>query len=127
MKRHFMRCAAALFAVVIHHSALAEPAKLGWPAKQITWVVGYVPGGTVDVLTRIAAQQLTAKIDVPVIVENRPGASGAIALQAVARSSETDGMLITVPGPIVYGKPQPQIGQQLTPVMLMAEGPMVIV
>jgi tripartite-type tricarboxylate transporter receptor subunit TctC len=128
MKRYLMRCATAIVAVtVIHASVLAEPVNPGWPAKQITWVVGYVPGGTVDVLTRIAAQQLAAKIDIPVVVENRAGASGAIALQAVARSNENDGLLITVPGPIVYSRPQPQIGKQLAPVILMAEGPMVVV
>jgi tripartite-type tricarboxylate transporter receptor subunit TctC len=125
--KHLMRCATALVATVIHASVLAEPVKLDWPAKQITWVVGYAPGGTVDVLTRIAAQQLSAKIDVPVVIENRVGASGAIALQAVARSSESDALLITVPGPIIYNRPQPQIGKQLAPVILMAEGPMVIV
>lgn len=127
MKRYLMHFATSLMATVITASVNAEPVKLGWPAKQITWVVGYVPGGTVDVLTRIAAQQLAAKVDVPVVVENKPGASGAIALQAVARSNETAGQLITVPGPIVYSRPQPQIGKELAPVVLMAEGPMVIV
>lgn len=122
-----IRCLAGLALSAVCTFSMADPVKLGWPARQITWQVGYVPGGTVDVLTRMAAQQLAARIDIPVVVENKPGASGAIALQAVARSSESDGMLITVPGPILYGKPQPQIGKQLAPVILMAEGPMVVV
>lgn len=100
---------------------------LSWPGKQITWIVGFVPGGTADVLTRMAAQDLAARTGINVVVENKPGASGAIALQQVARSKASDGYLITVPGPIIYPSPQPAIGKELAPVILMAEGPMVIV
>lgn len=48
-------------------------------------------------------------------------------VKAFNDSVQNDGLLITVPGPIVYSRPQPQIGKQLSPVILMAEGPMVIV
>jgi len=108
-------------------AASAADTQLDWPAKQITWVVGFVPGGTADVLTRIAAQELARKTGLNVIVENRPGASGAIALQLIARSKAGDGYLLTVPGPLIYPTPQPEIGRELAPVMLMAQGPMVIV
>lgn len=107
-------------------SSQAQPS-LPWPAKQITWVVGFVPGGTADVLTRVAARDLTSRTGLNVVVENKPGASGAIALQQVARSKARDGYLITVPGPLIYPTPQPAIGKELAPVMLMAQGPMVIV
>ncbi|OZI52351.1 Bug family tripartite tricarboxylate transporter substrate binding protein [Bordetella genomosp. 4] len=107
-------------------SGYAQPS-LPWPAKQITWVVGFVPGGTADVLTRVAAQDLASRTGLNVVVENKPGASGAIALQQVARSKAGDGYLITVPGPLIYPTPQPAIGKELAPVMLMAQGPMVIV
>lgn len=109
--------------------ATASAADTGqdWPSKQITWVVGFVPGGTADVLTRIAAKELAQQTKLNVIVENRPGASGAIALQLVARSKPADGYLLTVPGPLIYPTPQPEIGRELAPVMLMAQGPMVIV
>ncbi|OZI68097.1 Bug family tripartite tricarboxylate transporter substrate binding protein [Bordetella genomosp. 1] len=104
----------------------AEPT-LAWPGKQITWIVGFVPGGTADVLTRVAAQDLATRTGLNVVVENKPGASGAIALQQVARSKPGDGYLITVPGPLIYPTPQPAIGKELAPVMLLAQGPMVIV
>lgn len=104
----------------------AEP-KLDWPGKQITWVVGFVPGGTADVLTRIAAREVARETGLNVVVENRPGASGAIALQLVARSTPADGYLLTVPGPLIYPTPQPEIGRELAPVMLLAQGPMVVV
>uniref|UniRef100_UPI0028ADACBB tripartite tricarboxylate transporter substrate-binding protein n=1 Tax=Achromobacter sp. TaxID=134375 RepID=UPI0028ADACBB len=86
---------AALPAAAVH----SADKPLDWPGKQITWVIGFVPGGTADVLTRIAAQELARRTGLNVIVENRPGAAGAIALQLVARSKASDGYLLTVPGP----------------------------
>jgi tripartite-type tricarboxylate transporter receptor subunit TctC len=100
---------------------------MNWPAKQITWVVGFAPGGSADVITRVAAQDLASRTGLNVVVENKPGASGAIALQHIARSSASDGYLLTVPGPIIYPTPQPSIGKEFAPVMMMAKGPMVIV
>ena len=98
-----------------------------WPQQPLRWIVGFAPGGTADVLTRIAAGQLAEKLGQSVVVENRPGASGAIALQQAAQSAPKDIMLITVPGPIIYPRNEPEIGKELTPIMLLAEGPMVIV
>ncbi|UHL65082.1 tripartite tricarboxylate transporter substrate binding protein [Paralcaligenes sp. KSB-10] len=108
-------------------SARAQTPPQQWPQKQIRWIVGFTPGGTADVLTRIAAKELSERIDRPVIVENRPGASGAVALQYVTHTAPSELVLITVPGPIVYPKPEPTIGGELTPVILMAQGPMIIV
>ncbi len=113
-------------ALVLPVASQAEP-PLAWPGKQINWIVGFVPGGSADVLTRVAAQDLAQRTGLNVVVENKPGASGAIALQMVARSKASDGYLITVPGPLIYPTPQPAIGKELAPVMLMAQGPMVIV
>ncbi|MFY2997685.1 tripartite tricarboxylate transporter substrate binding protein [Achromobacter xylosoxidans] len=126
MKLAIRRCALAL-GVALSAAAGAADHKLDWPAKQITWVIGFVPGGTADVLTRIAAQELARRSGLNVIVENRPGAAGAIALQLVARSKASDGYLLTVPGPLIYPTSQPEVGRELAPVILMAEGPMVIV
>jgi tripartite-type tricarboxylate transporter receptor subunit TctC len=114
--------AAQLFASSVVH-AQADT----WPSKAITWIVGFPPGGTVDVLTRVAAQQLSKKVGQPVIVDNRPGASGVIALRAAARSAADGTTLITVPGPILFAQPAPQIGGELAPVMELADGPMVLV
>lgn len=126
MKFTLTRAAAALgLALAVPAGAAADP--LDWPARQITWLVGFVPGGTADVLTRIAAQELARNTGLNVVVENRPGASGAIALQLLARSKAADGYLLTVPGPIIYPTPQPEVGTELAPVVLMAQGPMVVV
>ncbi|MBD9665286.1 tripartite-type tricarboxylate transporter receptor subunit TctC [Variovorax paradoxus] len=99
-----------------------------WPtAKPITWIVGFVPGGSVDVLTRAMAKAVSDKVGQTIVIDNRPGASGALALQAAARASKDGYTLVTVPGPVVYGQRQPEIGKELAAVALMSQGPIVLV
>lgn len=108
--------------------ALSAPALAAenWPQAPVRWIVGFAPGGTADVLTRIAAEQLGEKLGQSVVVENRPGASGSIALQFVAKADPKDTLLITVPGPIIFPRPEPSVGKELAPVVLLAQGPMII-
>ncbi len=56
-------------------AALAATARAEYPEKPIRFILGSAPGGSVDVLMRILAQQLSAQMGVPFVVENRPGAS----------------------------------------------------
>ena len=68
--------------------ALAVPcahAQDSYPVKPVRFVVPYPPGGSSDVLARVIAQKLTDALGRQVIVENRPGAGGAIATEYVAR------------------------------------------
>jgi tripartite-type tricarboxylate transporter receptor subunit TctC len=61
-----------------------------WPQKPIKVIVPFPPGGVTDSLARITADWLTPRLGQPVIAENRPGASGAIAAELVARA-DADG------------------------------------
>ncbi len=106
--------------------AAGDPA--AWPnAKPITWLVGFPPGGTVDVLTRIAARKLAEKTGQSVVVDNRPGASGTLALQAAAKAAPDGYTLITVPGPILHATQPPELGKELVAIATLAQGPMVLV
>lgn len=116
--------AASLATAFAAAPALAQGA---FPEKPLTWIVGFAPGGSVDVATRIVARKLETALGQPVIVENRPGASGAIALQLVAKAPADGHTLITVPGPIVTDKPLPQVGKELVAVAMLARGPMILV
>jgi len=62
----------------------------GFPSRTITIVVTYPPGGPVDTLARVMAQEMAADLGQPIVVENRPGASGIVGTGAVARA-EPDG------------------------------------
>src|SRR5688572_5631784 len=63
-------------------SALAQ----SYPSKPIRLVVGYPPGGSGDFTARIAADELSKDLGVSVVVENRAGAAGNIAAEAVAKA-----------------------------------------
>ncbi|WP_295857342.1 tripartite tricarboxylate transporter substrate binding protein [uncultured Xylophilus sp.] len=57
-----------------------------WPQRPITIIVPYAPGGQGDVFARLVGERLTTQLGQPVIVENRPGASGALGARLVARA-----------------------------------------
>lgn len=61
-----------------------------WPAKPVTCVVGYAPGGGVDFVMRSVAPALSARLGQQFVIDNRPGASGIIAARLVT-SAQPDG------------------------------------
>src|SRR5262249_1325523 len=83
-------CAAAVATALL--AALPASAQT-YPARNITIVVGYAPGGTGDFIARIVGNKLAEKFGRTVVVENRSGASGAIAAQFVINSA-ADGQTI---------------------------------
>lgn len=58
-----------------------------YPARTITLVVPFAPGGSTDILARVVARHLQQSLDQAVVVENRPGASGNIGTAIVARAA----------------------------------------
>lgn len=66
----------------------------GFPSRSITIIVPYPPGGPVDALARLIAQETAGDLNQPIVVENRPGGSGVIGTQAVARAEPDGHMLV---------------------------------
>jgi len=62
-------------------------AQADWPARPVTFVVPFAAGGGTDLFARVIGAQVAKSIGQPVLVENRPGASGNIGNEVVARSS----------------------------------------
>jgi tripartite-type tricarboxylate transporter receptor subunit TctC len=77
-------CAASAFA--------QEP----YPSRPVRMIVAYPPGGAVDVMARSVAQKLQESLGQPVPVDNRPGGSGVIGAQAVAKSAPDGYTLLVV-------------------------------
>jgi tripartite-type tricarboxylate transporter receptor subunit TctC len=121
------RAVAALIAMATAVGvAMAQP-EVAYPNKPITWIVGWPPGGSVDVATRLVARKLETMLSQPIIVDNRPGASGAIGLQAGAKAAPDGYTLITVPGPLLVSRPDPQLGKELVGVAMLGKGPAVLI
>ena len=93
-----------------------------WPAKPIQMIVAGSAGSGTDILARVLGQRLSPALGQPVIVENRPGASGAIASSAVAKAAPdgytilyTNGSFAVVAPALVKTLPY-DIVRDLTPV-----------
>lgn len=101
--------------------------------KPISLIVPFSPGGGTDILSRMLAPKLAEKLGTGVVVENRPGAAGAIAAQHVARSAP-DGRTLLVGStseigvnPSLYPKLPYDVARDFAPVAALADTPMVLV
>lgn len=81
---------AALTALV-----LATGAQAAYPDKPVTNIVPFPPGGSTDMLARFMTQKMAEKLGQPVIVENKPGATGAIGATQVKRAAPDGYTLLT--------------------------------
>lgn len=121
-------------ALLASAAALSRPAwAAGWPDRSIRLIVPFPAGGGVDTAARIYAIALSGLLKQQFVVDNRPGASGAIGAQAVAKaapdgytflfSSPAEVMVSAIAGQQLPYNPQ----QDLVPVALAGETPLGIV
>ena len=130
MKTRFARlaCAAALLALSVS-SATAQ----NYPARQITLVVPFAPGGPADFLGRLIGQKMGEDLGQQVVIDNRPGANTIIGAQAVAKAA-LDGytLLMAIDGtlvmnPFLYSKLAYDPFKDFVPVSLVALVPSAVV
>jgi tripartite-type tricarboxylate transporter receptor subunit TctC len=119
---------AAALALAAAGSASAQSS---FPSKPVKVFVPYPAGGAVDILTRTLGDVVSKQWSQPVIVENRPGAGGVIASQALAASPPDGYTLIMVASghatnPFLYPKIPYDTFKDFTPISLLASSPNIL-
>jgi tripartite-type tricarboxylate transporter receptor subunit TctC len=76
-----------LLSAVLVCGPAAAPASAAWPDKSITITVGFGAGGTTDVAARVIGEVLNRQLGQQVIIENKPGAGGAVAATALMKAA----------------------------------------
>src|SRR5882757_6635823 len=113
-------------------AAIALPARASdLPTRQVTVVVPMAAGGNTDLMARLAAEQLSAKLGQPFVVENRPSAGGAVASGQVANAAPDGHTILFSPAAALLLTPLLQKlsfdpDKQLTPVTNVGTGAQVI-
>ncbi|BEP49451.1 tripartite tricarboxylate transporter substrate binding protein [Variovorax paradoxus] len=103
-----------------------------WPSKPITFIVPTAPAGSTDIMARMVADPLQRALGQPIVVDNRPGASGNIGTEAVARAAPDGYTLLMQYSGYHVGNPAlfPQIKwsptKDFVPVALVMRAPHVV-
>jgi tripartite-type tricarboxylate transporter receptor subunit TctC len=127
MRRIFALACAALPGLCA--PALAQTA---WPDKPIRLIISFAPGGVHDTLARVLQPKLTEALAQPIVIENRAGAGGNIAAEAVAKSAP-DGATFLVASEAIatneylYRKMAYDPYKDLVPVAKLADYPMALI
>src|SRR4051812_34118563 len=93
-RRQFLHLAAGAAALPAVSSIARAQA---YPARPVRIIVGFPPGGTADIVARLAGQILSERLGQPFVIENRPGAGGTIADQAAVNAPH-DGYTLVLGG-----------------------------
>ena len=126
-----MKRRAVLATLSLALAAFAAPALAqSYPARTVTFVVPYSPGGLPDTVARLLGQKLSDKWGHPVVVENKPGSNGVVAYQAlVAKPADgytllvTDGSMFNI-NPFIYSNLPYNAEKDFTHAALVARAPL---
>jgi tripartite-type tricarboxylate transporter receptor subunit TctC len=127
------RLALAAGILITTLSTGASAADAAYPAKPVTIIVPFGAGGVADAIPRILGQKLNEMWNVPVIIENRPGASGNLGMGQVARSAPDGYTLALAPAgnltvnPLLYPNLNFDTAHAFAPVTLLATSPNILV
>ena len=129
-RRQIFSLAAAWLAAATLMSPVATSAQSVYPNRPIRFVVPYAAGGLPDTVARIFAQRLGEKLGQPVVVDNRPGANGVVAAQAIATAPKdgytflvTDGSMFSI-NPAIYKNLGYDYKRDFLAVALLARAPL---
>jgi tripartite-type tricarboxylate transporter receptor subunit TctC len=121
---------AVFFAVCAQSAVAAAPA--AWPTKPVRILVGFPGGSTPDMAARTLAEPLSRALGQPVVIENKPGASGNIAADQVAKATDDHTLGVVINGnltsaKLLYPKLPYDPAKDFAPISLLATAPLVLV
>jgi len=126
-RRNFLAAAAALAGA--GRDAWAQ----GYPARPLRFIAANPPGGLTDSVSRVLAPRLQAALGQPVVIDNKPGANGAVAASALASAPAdgysfvvADGSMLTV-NPLLTAKLAYDPAKDFVPVSLVGQAPLFLV
>lgn len=127
-----LRFIAAILALTLAAISPGQAGAQSWPNKQVRIVVAYPPGGATDLQARLVGAKLATRWNVPVVVENKPGANTVLATDIVAKSpGDGHTLLVTAMpfalNPMLIAKLPYDTANDLVPVTLLATIPNVLV
>jgi tripartite-type tricarboxylate transporter receptor subunit TctC len=129
LRRDFLRTVGASGCALVSGGAIAQNA----PKGLVRLVVGFAPGGGTDVLARVIAPKLSAVWNTQVIVENKPGATGMLGADLVAKSAP-DGLTLLVANlnthgiaPGLYARVPYDLHKDFTPIVHIGSTPNILV
>ncbi len=125
--RRALLAAAALAGMALGGPAAAQ----AWPSKPIKLIVGFAPGGAVDIVARAVGQQISQALGQPVVVENKPGAGTNIAMKQLIESPPDGYTLMltanSIAANVTLYQPAPyDMARDFTPISLVGRVPVVI-
>ena len=129
MRRPFRGFLLTLFALIAGATAAAAQT---YPNRPIRVVVPYPPGGAVDLIGRLYAQALSARLGQPVVIENKPGSGGNLASDTVAKAAPDGYTLlhgsdnVFMSNPHIYGKMPFDPFKDLVPVSSLSSNQLVL-
>ena len=123
----FLSLAAAAAVALVPAAALAQ----AYPSKPVRILVGFAPGGAMDIVARTVGQKISAGLGQPVVVENKPGAASNIAIRQLI-DSPPDGYTVMLvangltANPFLYTQTPFDPNADVVPITLVARLPVVI-
>ena len=114
-------------------AALLPAAALAQSTKPIEWIVGYAAGGGSDAVARATAEAMARTLNLPIVINNKPGAATNIAAEYAVRSRDVEHTLFTADfatlaaNPFLFSKLSYDAQKDLKPVGLLARFPLVLV
>jgi len=127
-RRRFLHLAGVAAAVALSRSAAGQT----YPSQPIRWLVGFPPGGGADIVSRIMAAWLAERLGQPVVIENKPGASTNLSLQAAVNSPPDGHTLVFIAASAavnvsLFDKPGFDLTRDIAPVAGLIDFPLVLV